>query len=493
MYRLIIINVLIMTIRLSSLSRKFILSFFSLQLCLVGLFPGTVSAATDEELRSQIMELTRTLAELKAQQKTGVTSQSTTNAPVIVTDWFTEPVVFGAENNSVKRLQEILRTDVTIYPEGLTSGYFGALTENALNKFQARFGLTVSGQFSNETEFVLNYALSAMSLQKNPASYLTSETGISAVQAGVRDLLLRDVVKDGMVALRESPVFSESILSTDTATIQRILISRGTYRGLKVTGVMDAVTIQAVSDLLRTYGVPYIAPNDGILKVSSVMTPESNALFRKILVINKSPTVKPDLLMLAETKPAALIPNNTRTISVLRATRDYRDNVTKVRVMYEGGVTENFQLTEVSPNRDVAAAVAKKLDRPLSQVLSFIKYDSVHGDDFKSIKLTVYTDDAMLLNIEYKDGKKEKRNVSSLDVTNFVAFAYGGDYTAYEKDFDNYVDKARKGESLDRVYELVALSLATTKDKVKAVLKIDVEQYYQDPCYQGLVYVCGGA
>jgi peptidoglycan hydrolase-like protein with peptidoglycan-binding domain len=493
MYRLIIINVPNMTIRLSSLSRKLITAFFSLQLCLAGLFPGTVSAATDEELRNQIIELTRILAELKAQQKTGVTSQSATNAPVIVTDWFTDPVVFGAENNSVKRLQEILKTDVTIYPEGLTSGYFGALTENALNNFQSRFGLTVSGQLSDETEFVLNYALSAVSLQKNPTSYLTSATGVAAIQSGVRDLLLRDVVKDGVVILREQPVFSETILSTDTATMQRILISRGAYRGLKVTGIMDAITIQSVSEFLRTYGVPYTAPKDGILKASSVMTDDAVALLRKILTVNNAATIKSNLLMLEQTKPSALIPNNTRTISVLRATRDYRDNVTKVRVMYEGGVAENFQLTVVSPNRDVAAAVAKKLDRPLDQVTAKIKYDSAYGDDFKSIKLTVYTNNEMLLNLEYKDGKKERRYVSAIDVTNFVAFAYGGDYAAYKRDFEDYVEKARKGEPIDRVYELVAISLATTKDKVKAILTIDVEQYASDPCYQGINYVCGGA
>jgi hypothetical protein len=42
----------------------------------------------------------------------------------------------GMKGEDVKLLQEVLATDPEIYPEGLTTGYFGKLTEKAVKKFQ---------------------------------------------------------------------------------------------------------------------------------------------------------------------------------------------------------------------------------------------------------------------------------------------------------------------------------------------------------------------
>jgi peptidoglycan hydrolase-like protein with peptidoglycan-binding domain len=58
----------------------------------------------------------------------------------------------GNENNEVKNIQEILKTDPAIYPEGLTTGYYGSLTEKAVNKIQARCGVPQTGVVDEETE-----------------------------------------------------------------------------------------------------------------------------------------------------------------------------------------------------------------------------------------------------------------------------------------------------------------------------------------------------
>jgi hypothetical protein len=188
-------------------------------------------------------------------------------------------------------------------------------------------------------------------------------------------------------------------------------------------------------------------------------------------------------------QPGVLIPNNTRTIISLRATRDYRADNTQVKVAYEGGYSEKFTTTVVSPNRNVAIEIATRLDRPLAQVTDKIRYDSIYGSDFKSILLTIYTDNLMILDIEYKDGKTERRNVTPDNVLLFVAVAYSGDYAAYQSDLTYYVERARRGESIEKVYELVAGALATTKEKVRNILKIDVEQYREE-C---TTYTCGGS
>ncbi|MDP2704524.1 MAG: peptidoglycan-binding domain-containing protein [bacterium] len=52
---------------------------------------------------------------------------------------------FGMRGEEVRALQELLRRDREIYPEGLVTGYFGALTENAVRRFQKAQGLNAVG------------------------------------------------------------------------------------------------------------------------------------------------------------------------------------------------------------------------------------------------------------------------------------------------------------------------------------------------------------
>ena len=61
-------------------------------------------------------------------------------------------VAIGSRSEEVKQIQEILKTDQTIYPEGLTTGYFGRLTENAVKKLQKRCGLPETGAIDDATE-----------------------------------------------------------------------------------------------------------------------------------------------------------------------------------------------------------------------------------------------------------------------------------------------------------------------------------------------------
>lgn len=45
----------------------------------------------------------------------------------------------------VTALQQFLAKDSSIYPEAITTGYYGALTAKAVGKFQEKYGIAKSG------------------------------------------------------------------------------------------------------------------------------------------------------------------------------------------------------------------------------------------------------------------------------------------------------------------------------------------------------------
>ena len=58
----------------------------------------------------------------------------------------------GSRGDEVKAVQEILKEDPTIYPEGLVTGYFGRLTNKALQRVQKKFGIPQTGVLDEQTE-----------------------------------------------------------------------------------------------------------------------------------------------------------------------------------------------------------------------------------------------------------------------------------------------------------------------------------------------------
>ena len=61
----------------------------------------------------------------------------------------------GMENDDVKKVQELLATDPTIYPKGSVTGYFGPLTKEAIIAFQKKHGLPETGEVDEATKKLL--------------------------------------------------------------------------------------------------------------------------------------------------------------------------------------------------------------------------------------------------------------------------------------------------------------------------------------------------
>jgi peptidoglycan hydrolase-like protein with peptidoglycan-binding domain len=61
----------------------------------------------------------------------------------------------GMSGDDIKKLQELLATDSTIYPEGKVTGFFGPLTKQAIKRLQERHGHSATGEIDDETHDLL--------------------------------------------------------------------------------------------------------------------------------------------------------------------------------------------------------------------------------------------------------------------------------------------------------------------------------------------------
>ncbi|QQR65283.1 peptidoglycan-binding protein [Candidatus Kaiserbacteria bacterium] len=118
-------------------------------LLLVGavVVPGAQAATTSNEamleqikvLMAKVEELQKQLSTIRGEVKS------------LIKDGLEE----GMTDTDITKLQELLATDPTIYPEGRKTGYFGPLTKEAVMRFQTRHGLEVTGKVNGETRDML--------------------------------------------------------------------------------------------------------------------------------------------------------------------------------------------------------------------------------------------------------------------------------------------------------------------------------------------------
>ena len=128
------------------------------------LTPLFASAQTADELNAQaqsiLQQITQLQQQLSAMQGTGGTGGGTVGAtpanPVVVragtdgVDSSTCPQIgrvlkMGTTGDDVRRLQQYLARDPALYPEGTVSGYYGGLTQAAVQRWQAKFNIVGSG------------------------------------------------------------------------------------------------------------------------------------------------------------------------------------------------------------------------------------------------------------------------------------------------------------------------------------------------------------
>lgn len=105
---------------------------------------GTQTTLTAEQLKAQVQALINQITILQAQA--GGAAAGTT----IKTDSSACPLIgrslrAGSSGDDVTRLQQFLARDSAIYPEAMVTGYYGALTEAAVKRWQVKYNIVSSG------------------------------------------------------------------------------------------------------------------------------------------------------------------------------------------------------------------------------------------------------------------------------------------------------------------------------------------------------------
>lgn len=112
------------------------------------LSPVAVSAATAEELAAQIQTLLNQVTALQQQAgstQTTTSASATSGAGAFECPYTSRVLKKGSTGADVTRLQQFLATDPAIYPDAQITGYYGALTEAAVKRFQCKNKLVCDG------------------------------------------------------------------------------------------------------------------------------------------------------------------------------------------------------------------------------------------------------------------------------------------------------------------------------------------------------------
>ncbi|MDD5318710.1 MAG: peptidoglycan-binding protein [Candidatus Pacebacteria bacterium] len=94
-------------------------------------------------------------------------------------DTLTRQLDVGSTGNDVSSLQTFLAEDVSLYPQGLVTGYFGSLTQRAVSNFQSRNNIPAVGRVGPITLVALNAQMGGNTIGSNRTAPVISNLGIS--------------------------------------------------------------------------------------------------------------------------------------------------------------------------------------------------------------------------------------------------------------------------------------------------------------------------
>lgn len=121
---------------------------------------------------------------------------------------FSNDLKFGDRGSEVSELQRVLANDPSVYPEARINGNFDYLLKRAIERFQEKYSLRITGEFDTPTRTKLNSLLNTSSTQDNIASGLTAELAFTVFNNS--NFSFRDVMLVGFLCDAQNRVTAVS-------------------------------------------------------------------------------------------------------------------------------------------------------------------------------------------------------------------------------------------------------------------------------------------
>lgn len=370
-------------------------------LFIIGLFvaaaiflaPAPAQAAVVDDLLKQVQSMMEQLAKMQVQllelQKAGgVTSASVASAPTTTTVptgsvlgaktfKFTQETIYGATNDDVKRIQELMKLDNNIYPEGITSGFFGPATQRAIRNLQTKFGLDPVGVVGPATTALLERLISQQNSDgtypadildpARPTGSVLGATTSSGSQNTLLQQLLEQVAKLQAQQNSGNNTSSSDSSNTNTSNINKITVEMddGESR-IKVFYKNGDIKDFWVTEDEKTKIIKAVAKQINI----SEQEVERLAGFGKIGNGNQD------------------------DVEEIFADVDISGQETSVDVVYDGGDEDSFTVAESDYNK-IIKAIADELDMDAEDVKVMIVFDwNIRVKDIDKINVTVSNKEA---------------------------------------------------------------------------------------------------
>lgn len=144
---------------------------------------------------------------------------------------------FGSRGSDVIKLQALLASQLSLYPEGLVTGWYGPLTTSAVQRFQERVGITPTGKVDMVTQEKLDELR-----EKVPSTSFQFQSYLILGVRGNSVVILQNVLK-------QLEFFPEDVDSTGYfGSITEVAVQAyQENRGIETTGTVGPITRAALN------------------------------------------------------------------------------------------------------------------------------------------------------------------------------------------------------------------------------------------------------
>ena len=291
-------------------------------------------ADTIENLQAQIAQLLAMITSLQAQ----IAGQTT---PVTTGLCISGDLSLGMTSAEVTTLQQGLKQDISVYPEGLTTGYFGPLTKAAVIRFQnkyaseilASWGLTKGTGYAGSTTRAKFNALYC-----TPVAPTTTTTVAPVIPEVTTTTTVAVVATEGSVTVTYDPIVinSTSVYRGEDKAVMGIKV-KATGSDMTVTRLWldintriwlsaDSVSLLDGSTVLAT--LPLSASTVTEITASSVYRLQFNSLSFAV------PVGTTKVLTVKVNRPLATTANDDVTVAT----------TSSLRAVDTAGISESYAL-----------------------------------------------------------------------------------------------------------------------------------------------------